>query len=156
MDREVKYRFFSKKDYNIVAGPDWPSYEQFQLHYNVPDFVYKEVDEMLWHQPPFDDPAFCVLPFYGIEYPTKTPCCLLAPEHDLDQVKNDMLAGIRTSACRHCWTNEDNNIKSDRLIKNETLSFYTNQDLIKIYNDAKNNLNKIVHYKKRCVTKFQV
>ena len=39
-----------------------------------------------WHLKPFSNPAFCVLPFYGIEYPANTPCCLLKKGHDLTQM----------------------------------------------------------------------
>lgn len=147
MDREVKYRYITEQDYNVVAGPDWPSYDQFQLHYNVPDFVYDEINTMLWNQEPFDDPAFCVLPFYGIEHPQNTACCLMSLGSNLEKVKQDMLASIRPTECQHCWSLEDNNIKSDRLIKNETLDFYTKKDLIKLYNEAKGGNSKIIHYK---------
>lgn len=147
MDREVKYRYVTEQDYNVVAGPDWPAYDQFQLHNGVPDFVYDEINTMLWNQKPFDDPAFCVLPFYGVEYPSKSVCCLMTSQANLAQVKTDMLNGVRPTECQHCWTLEDGGIKSDRLIKNETLDFYTKKDLINLYNDAKLDHNKVIHYK---------
>lgn len=147
MDREVKYRYVTEHDYNVVAGPDWPAYDQFQLHNGVPDFVYDEINTMLWNREPFTDPAFCVLPFYGMEYPDKTVCCLMTSQANLEQVKTDMLTGRRPRDCQHCWTLEDSGVKSDRLIKNETLDFYTKRDLINLYNDAKSGYNKTVHYK---------
>lgn len=147
MDREVKYRYITEQDYNVVAGPDWPSYDQFQLHYNVPDFVYDEINTMLWNQKPFDDPAFCVLPFYGIEHPQNVACCLMTRNSNLEKVKQDMLASIRPTECQHCWIAEDSGIKSDRLIKNETLDFYTKKDLINLYNESKSGNSKIIHYK---------
>lgn len=147
MDREVKYRYITEQDYNVVAGPDWPPYDQFQLHNGVPDFVYDEINTMLWNQKPFDDPAFCVLPFYGMEYPASTVCCYLPKQVDLKQIQRNMLDGIRPSACQHCWSLEDSGIKSDRLIKNETLDFYTKTDLTALYNRAKSGHNKTIHYK---------
>lgn len=147
MDREVKYRYITEQDYNVVAGPDWPSYDQFQLHYDVPDFVYDEINTMLWNQKPFDDPAFCVLPFYGMEYPAGVACCLMSSHANLAQVKADMLNGRRPRDCQHCWTLEDSGVKSDRLIKNETLDFYAKKDLISLYNEATAGHNKTIHYK---------
>ena len=91
--------------------------------------------------------AFCVLPFYGIEYPTNTPCCLLPFNTDLDQVKKDMLAGIRPAACQKCWNLEDAGIKSDRLIKNETLDFYLDRDVNFLLEDCKQGKNSVLQYK---------
>jgi MoaA/NifB/PqqE/SkfB family radical SAM enzyme len=66
---------------------------------------------------------------------------------NIDQVRQRMLNGQRPSECTHCWKLEDAGIKSDRLIKNETLDFYSGIDLVTLYNDAKNNKNKITHIK---------
>jgi hypothetical protein len=37
----------SERDYNALAGSDWPSYDNFIQHYNVPSFVYKEINEKI-------------------------------------------------------------------------------------------------------------
>lgn len=146
MDKEVKYRYVNEADYHSVAGPDWPNFDQFQLHVNVPDFVYDEIDTMLFRKEPFQHPTFCVLPFYGHEYPKNTPCCVMSSDKDIDRVKQEMLNGIRSPECNHCWRLEDAGIKSDRLIKNESLDFYTS-DLEQLFNDCRAGKNKIIHYK---------
>jgi len=141
-----KYKGISKEDYLLFAGPDWPDYEYFLAHQNVPEFVYKEIDEFLANYESFDNPAFCVLPFYGAEYPLNTPCCLMAP-HDIVQVKQQMLDGVRPSACYKCWKLEDLGLQSDRQIKNSMLDHYTNTDIKVLYDQAKNNQASVVSYK---------
>ena len=141
------YDYIEKQDYDAVAGPDWPSYEQFKSHLNIQEFVYDEVDTMLAVPKPFNDPAYCVLPFYAIEYPHTTPCCLLKDDVDLDQLKSNMLSGVRDPACHKCWKLEDTGIKSDRLIKNETLDFYFDRNLQALFEESRNNKNSVVNYK---------
>jgi hypothetical protein len=147
VEQYLKYSYVHESDYVAVAGPDWPNFKQFQQHLNVPEFVYKEIDSMLWNKQPFDKPAFCVLPFYGYEYPWNTECCLMTTNTNSDQVRQQMLNEQRPSECNHCWRLEDAGIKSDRMIKNETLDFYSGIDLETLYNDAKQNKNKITHIK---------
>jgi organic radical activating enzyme len=147
VEQYLKYSYVTESDYVAVAGPDWPDFKQFQQHLNVPEFVYKEIDSMLWNKQPFDDPAFCVLPFYGYEYPQNTECCLMSTWTNTDHVRQQMLNGQRPSECNHCWRLEDAGIKSDRMIKNETLDFYSGIDLVTLYNNAKQNKNKITHIK---------
>lgn len=100
-----------------------------------------------WHLKPFSNPAFCVLPFYGIEYPANTPCCLLKPGYNLTDVKNQMLAGIKPSSCNTCWKLEDAGITSDRQLKNQSLDFYLDRDIRGIVDDCEAGLNSIIHYK---------
>ena len=90
--------------------------------------------------------AFCVLPFYGMEYPQNTPCCLLPSKFDIDQIKNQMLAGIRPNDCNKCWRLEDSGVKSNRLIKNETLDFYLDRDIELLLDDCKQGKNSVVQY----------
>jgi sulfatase maturation enzyme AslB (radical SAM superfamily) len=83
--------------------------------------------------------TFCVLPWVGREIRwnnAQTHCCLLAPQYDIDQVKSDLLAGVKTPACQKCWNLEKNGIKSDRQVKNAALDFYWNRDIENIKNDA--------------------
>lgn len=140
------YKSLLKNDYQAFAGPDWPTYEDFCSHQDVPDFVYNELDSFLANNQVFDNPAFCVLPFYGIEYPQKTSCCLMLP-HDLALVRQQMLNGIRPVACSKCWNLEDVGLTSDRQIKNSMLDHYTNLDISVLYQQAKLNQASIVSYK---------
>lgn len=140
------YKTLSKGDYQEFAGPDWPTYEQFVEHKDIPDLVYNEIDNFLKSYTKFVNPAFCVLPFYGFEYPQNTPCCLMKP-HNITQVRQRMLDGIRPVACDTCWKLEDIGIPSDRQLKNNMLDYYTDRDISKLYQQAKDGKNSIVSYK---------
>lgn len=140
------YKALVKDDYLAFAGSDWPTYEEFCSHQNVPDFVYDELDSFVANNQTFNNHAFCVLPFYGIEYPERTACCLMLP-HDLDQVRQQMLAGVRPTACNKCWALEDSGITSDRQLKNSMLDYYTNLDIQVLYQQARDNQASIVSYK---------
>jgi len=142
-----KYNFITEGDYNSVSGPDWPSYSVFQQHDNVPNFVYDEIDNMLSPQKPFEHSTFCVLPFYGWEYPQNKSCCLLSDNHNLATIKADMLNDIRPDACAKCWNLEDLGHKSDRQLKNETVDFYFNKNIQDIFVDCQQGKNYINHYK---------
>jgi pyruvate-formate lyase-activating enzyme len=142
-----KYNYLTQRDYDAVAGPDWPSFVDFQQHISVPDFVYDEIDQMVVKPVPFDHPSFCVMPFYGWEHPLDTACCLLPKKYDLEKIQTDMLAGIRPKDCAKCWNLEDAGYKSDRMIKNETLDWYSNQDIFAMYEQCQRGANKIIHYK---------
>lgn len=74
---------------------------------------------------------FCVLPFFGLEYyPNKnTHCCLLPNNYDINQLRDDILNKKRSKYCSACWNLEDQNIKSDRQIKNETFDVLSDQDI---------------------------
>jgi sulfatase maturation enzyme AslB (radical SAM superfamily) len=87
------------------------------------------------------------LPFYARECPRGTPCCYLADEYDLEQIKQDMLVGQRPGACQKCWNLEDAGIKSNRQLNNETLDFYFDQDLSSVFESCQQGKNKILHYK---------
>ena len=118
-----KYEHVKKADYESIAGVDWPSFDQFLLHDNIEQFVYDEVDQMLSPDEVFDHPAFCVLPFFGLELNnSETACCLLPLGHDIKNIRAEMLDGQRPEECNKCWRNEDANITSDRQLKNQTLS----------------------------------
>lgn len=148
MDKDLSiYGYVKKEDYNIVAGPDWPSFDEFKTHQNIQQFVYDEIDAMLWNLKPFDNPSFCVLPFYGIEYPSNTVCCRLPKKYNLESIKSDMLAGQRSPYCQQCWTTEDAGLKSDRIVKNETLDFYADIDIQKLVSQCTNGKNSVIHYK---------
>jgi hypothetical protein len=80
--------------------------------------------------------TFCVLPWYSLELPASTPCCLLPRNTDITQVKQDLLAGIKSSACSKCWTIESQGNKSKRQFENEFLDYKLNRDLELIKHDC--------------------
>lgn len=155
MNKQDQYKYVTRQDYESVAGPDWPSYDNFARHENVDSFVYAEVDLMLKKPVQFDHPAFCVLPFYGIEFwmgskqknPLKTFCCLVPEGQDKESVKKDMLAGIRPDACKACWVLEDQGLDSDRLIKNRNVDYYLQKNIQQIFDECVQEKNSIIHYK---------
>ncbi len=116
------YSYVTQLDYESVAGPDWPKFEQFQLNQSVPEWVYNEIDQMLGPPQIFSHPSFCVLPFYGWEYPINQECCLMPRGSNIQTVQSSMLSGIRPAACSKCWALEDAGLASDRQLKNESLS----------------------------------
>lgn len=142
-----KYKFITQTDYDAVRGQDWPTYSSFILHKDIPDFVYNEIDSMLSPPKQFNHPSYCVLPFYGWEYPQNKSCCYFPEQFDLAAVKSDMLAGRRPSACQACWNLEDRGIKSDRILKNETFDFYYKKNLSDLLHECKEGKNHINHYK---------
>lgn len=152
---QTKYNYITQQDYDSVAGPEWPSYDEFCQHRAVPDFVYREIDSMLQAPVAFDHPSFCVLPFYGMEfwaaaqqrYPSNTFCCLVPDGTNRESVKQAMLAGQRPAACQICWKLEDLGFKSDRQIKNETVDFYLQKDLQQLFNESQQGQNSLIHYK---------
>jgi hypothetical protein len=143
----TKYSYVTQADYEAVAGPDWPQFSIFVTHQHIPDFVYQEIDEMLGIPKTFSHPSFCILPFYGVEYPDNTFCCLTPNGSCRETVKQEMLNGQRPSACNKCWDLEDAGLKSDRILKNETLDFYSNRNIQELYQDCVDSKAEIVHYK---------
>lgn len=82
---------------------------------------------------------FCVLPWFGREISymgTETHCCLLPRTYDITQIRREMQEGGRPAACQKCWNLEDQGIKSDRQVKNETLDYYLDRDISFIKQDA--------------------
>ena len=84
------YSWVTRSDYELVAGTDWPNWESFQDGQNVPGSVYRELDDMLSQDTEFKSKSFCVLPFYGREYPSNSVCCLLTSDANLDKIKKDI------------------------------------------------------------------
>lgn len=85
---------------------------------------------------------FCVLPFYSFE--NKTPgdcstniyCCRLSQPNNIQQVRQDMVAGVRSQSCSTCWKLEDNGQISERILHNRALDFYWDRDIERIERDA--------------------
>jgi sulfatase maturation enzyme AslB (radical SAM superfamily) len=91
--------------------------------------------------------GFCVLPFFGIEYPENTHCCLLKKNYNINQVRLEMLAGKKPDACSACWSLEEKNLISDRQLKNMALDVYWDRDIRFIENDCHAGKYYINHYK---------
>lgn len=58
-----------------------------------------------------------------------------------------MLLERRPESCKKCWNLEDAGLKSDRLIKNETLDHFSNIDLEQLIAQSQLGKNEIIHYK---------
>jgi hypothetical protein len=90
--------------------------------------------------------TFCVLPWYGLNLPLLTSCCLLPKNTDIAQVKHDLLAGIKSPACAKCWQVESSGEKSKRQFENEFLDYKLDRDLDKIQEDCKTKtINPLVY-----------
>ncbi len=137
----------TQQDYDAVAGPDWPPYHVFVMHQSVPDFVYAELDTMLSPVVEFDHPSFCVLPFYGHEHPQNKPCCFIPTGSNVKQIQQEMLQGLKPTACQKCWNMEDAGLKSDRILKNSTLDFYHNRNIKDLYQECVQGQSSVIHYK---------
>jgi hypothetical protein len=90
--------------------------------------------------------TFCVLPWYSLESPANTPCCLLPKNTNIDQLKADLLAGVRSAACNKCWKLEDQGKQSRRQQENMFLDYKLDRDLDKINQDCINNKNSVLIY----------
>ena len=93
---------------------------------------------------------FCVLPWFGreISYSTvETHCCLLPKNYDINKIRETIKNGGRPSECQKCWNLEDQGIKSDRQVKNETLDYYLDRDIEMIKKDAVEQGEKILMLK---------
>jgi len=80
--------------------------------------------------------TFCVLPWYSLELPSNSPCCLLPKNANITQVKQELLAGIKSSACAKCWQIESSGRKSRRQLENEFLDYKLNRNLELIKQDC--------------------
>jgi sulfatase maturation enzyme AslB (radical SAM superfamily) len=90
--------------------------------------------------------TFCVLPWYGLNLPSMTPCCLLPKNTNITQVKHDLLAGIKSPACAKCWQVESIGQKSKRQFENKFLDYKLDRDLDKIQEDCKTKtINPLVY-----------
>jgi hypothetical protein len=90
--------------------------------------------------------TFCVLPWYSLELPSNSPCCLLPKNTDIVQVKKDLLNGVKSPACAKCWKIESSGKKSRRQFENEFLDYKLDRDLDKIQEDCKTKIiNPLVY-----------
>lgn len=94
--------------------------------------------------------TFCVLPWLGREINwnnKETHCCLLPENYNIDTVKHALLNGDQPKECQKCWNLENQQLKSDRQVKNAALDYYWDRDLELIKQDVKNGLDKILMLK---------
>jgi hypothetical protein len=146
--QKPSYQQITEHDYQLMAGPDWPCYQEFISGAHIEQFVADELDSMLngTSQKQQNISNFCVMPFYGWEYPANTHCCLLPNNYDLSSIQADMLNNRRNPQCHKCWTLEDAGITSERQIKNFTLDYYTNTDILYLYDKCVSSKNITSHY----------
>lgn len=90
--------------------------------------------------------TFCVLPWYSLEFPLWTPCCLLPKNTNIDQVKFDLLNNIKSPACSQCWDLEAQGQKSRRQQENEFLDYKLDLDLINLKKDCIESKHKTLLY----------
>ena len=145
--KKQHYSYVTENDYIAVAGPDWPNYDVFIEHRDIPDFVYNEIDSMLAVAKDFDHVSFCVNPFYSYELPNKSHCCHLPEKYNIEKIQKQMLNGHRPNECSKCWELEDQNLQSDRQIKNQSLAYWSGLDLQQLFDHAKQGNIKRLHYK---------
>lgn len=84
--------------------------------------------------------TFCVLPFFSFELPQNSDknifCCQLPTWANINEIRNDIVAGQRNSACSSCWKMEDQNLPSERQLHNRTFDYYRDRDIELIQQDA--------------------
>lgn len=68
------------------------------------------------------------------------------PTQTVEQVKTDLLAGVRAPACSECWKLEDSGQQSRRQQQNSFLDFRFNRDIDLIEQDCRNGLASPVLY----------
>lgn len=92
--------------------------------------------------------TFCVLPWYSKEIyqHNSTPCCLLPKNTNIDQLKQDLIAGIKAPACKKCWNLEAAGQRSRRQFENIFLDYKLDKDIDEIRQDCINNKHQILTY----------
>lgn len=97
--------------------------------------------------------TFCVAPWYSIHLDSTgrlAPCCKFSkPLHnyshiqeyfkspELEQVRKDLLNGVKNANCNKCWKDEDNGADSLRLISNRTIGPNTNKPIMEQIKEPK-------------------
>jgi len=97
--------------------------------------------------------TFCVAPWYSIHVDSTgrlAPCCKFSKSlhtynhiekyfksPELEQVRQDLLNGVKNAHCDRCWKDEDNGADSLRLISNRTIGPNTNRPIIEQIKEPK-------------------
>jgi organic radical activating enzyme len=92
--------------------------------------------------------TFCVLPWYSKEFfkNSTSTCCLLPSGTDISQLKQDLLAGIKSPACNTCWKVEASGAKSRRQMENVFLDYKLDRDIDKLRDDCVNGVSSSLVY----------
>jgi sulfatase maturation enzyme AslB (radical SAM superfamily) len=91
--------------------------------------------------------TFCVMPWYGFEIRKQdSNCCWLTPDHNIDEVKKDLLNGIQSKWCSKCWKAEKNGNVSRRLQQNLLLDVLLDKSIETLENDVRETKNKTFLY----------
>lgn len=72
------------------------------------------------------------MPFYGAEISSQgftTPCCLIKPLSNIQDIRSSMLSGQQPAACNECWSLEKQGLTSDRQLKNAAYDVYADKDI---------------------------
>ena len=107
---------------------------------------------------PIDKKTFCIAPWYSVFIDQKkriAPCCKFKELQDkpieqyykseqLEQVRNDLLNGVKNKNCAKCWSDEENGGDSLRLISNRTIAHGKNLNIAKQIEDPQ--LDKILSF----------
>jgi hypothetical protein len=84
--------------------------------------------------------TFCVLPWYSKEIgKNPTVCCLLPHDYNINQIRQDLINGIKTPACNKCWKIEESGGQSRRQQENSFLDYKLDLDLDKIKQNCVDN-----------------
>jgi MoaA/NifB/PqqE/SkfB family radical SAM enzyme len=97
--------------------------------------------------------TFCVAPWYSIYVDSSgrlAPCCKFGKKlhnynhiqkyfesPELEQVRQDLLNGVKNANCDRCWKDEDNGADSLRLISNRTIGPNTNRPIMEQIKEPK-------------------
>jgi hypothetical protein len=91
--------------------------------------------------------TFCVLPWYSKEInKVPTVCCLLPQDYNINQIRQDLIAGIKTPACDKCWKIEESGGQSRRQQENIFLDYKLDLDLDKIKQNCIDNNHSTLLY----------
>ena len=95
---------------------------------------------------PIDKSTFCLAPWFSVFLDSRkkiAPCCAIEGEKKysydqlkeyfnsdgLNELRHDLLNGIKNKNCNTCWKHEDSGGDSLRLITNRTIGLFTTQSI---------------------------
>lgn len=94
--------------------------------------------------------TFCVQPWFSFESRPKgnQVCCWMDLDADVDQVRQDLLDGKRSEACKKCWDAEKQQKPSRRLQQNMMLDSLLNLSI--------ENIEKLVRDEQHSIMLYQI
>jgi len=154
IEQNSLYQQITENDYQLMAGPDWPTYQEFASGVPLEQSIADEINVMLrtTEKKQKSISNFCVMPFYAREYIHQRPsnlihCGWLSANYDIKSLQQDMLANRRSPFCNKCWQIEDAGHVSNRQINNATLDYIGDIDLLHLFDQAKLDNHTTTHYK---------